>query len=63
VEAVNFRRTLHGQKLLDDIVDDRPEIRTVRTDAKKPVLGRIGVAALALPEWLIEIEAIVVVDV
>jgi enamine deaminase RidA (YjgF/YER057c/UK114 family) len=47
----------------------RPELRTVITDAKKPfwageppTSALIGVAALALPEWLIEIEAIVVVD-
>ena len=51
------------------VVDYRPELRTVITDAKKPfwagkppTSALIGVAALALPEWLIEIEAIVVVD-
>jgi enamine deaminase RidA (YjgF/YER057c/UK114 family) len=51
------------------VVNYRPEHRTVITDAKKafwagkpPTSALIGVAALALPEWLIEIEAVAVVD-
>ena|ERR1700753_25734 len=51
------------------VVNYEAEHRTVITDAKKPFwAGRpptsalIGVAALALPEWLIEIEAVAVLD-
>jgi enamine deaminase RidA (YjgF/YER057c/UK114 family) len=51
------------------VVNYRPEHRTIITDAKKPfwagkppTSALIGVAALALPEWLIEIEAVAVVD-
>lgn len=51
------------------VVNYRPELRTVITDAKKPFWARkpptsalIGVSALALPEWLIEIEAVAVLD-
>jgi enamine deaminase RidA (YjgF/YER057c/UK114 family) len=44
----------------------RDEGKAVIYDARRnpPAQGTalIGVAALALPEWLIEIEAIVVVD-
>jgi enamine deaminase RidA (YjgF/YER057c/UK114 family) len=49
------------------VVNYRPEHRTIITDAKKPfwkgqppTSALIGVAALALPEWLIEIEAVAV---
>jgi enamine deaminase RidA (YjgF/YER057c/UK114 family) len=50
------------------VVNYRPELRTVITDAKKPAgkpptSALIGVAALALPEWLIEIEAVAVLDI
>jgi enamine deaminase RidA (YjgF/YER057c/UK114 family) len=51
------------------VVNYKAQHRTVITDAKKPFwAGRpptsalIGVAALALPEWLIEIEAVAVLD-
>ena len=47
----------------------RPAQRTVVTDAKKPfwagkppTSALIGMAALALPEWLIEIESVAVLD-
>jgi enamine deaminase RidA (YjgF/YER057c/UK114 family) len=49
------------------VVNYRPEHRTIITNAKKtfwkgqpPTSALIGVAALALPEWLIEIEAVAV---
>lgn len=49
------------------VVNYRPEHRTVISDAKKPfwagkppTSALIGVSALALREWLIEIEAIAV---
>jgi enamine deaminase RidA (YjgF/YER057c/UK114 family) len=51
------------------VVNYRPEQRTVITGAKKPfwagqppTSALIGVASLALPEWLIEIEAVAVLD-
>jgi enamine deaminase RidA (YjgF/YER057c/UK114 family) len=51
------------------VVGYRPELRTLITDAKRPfwagkppTSALIGVAALALPEWLIEIEAVAVLD-
>lgn len=51
------------------VVNYRPELRTIITDAKKPfwaglppTSALIGVSALALPEWLIEIEAVAVLD-
>jgi enamine deaminase RidA (YjgF/YER057c/UK114 family) len=52
------------------VVNYRPELRTVITDAKKPfwagkppTSALIGVSALAVPEWLIEIEAVAVLDI
>jgi enamine deaminase RidA (YjgF/YER057c/UK114 family) len=51
------------------VVNYRPEHRTVITEAKKPfwngkppTSALIGVVALALPEWLIEIEAVAVLN-
>jgi enamine deaminase RidA (YjgF/YER057c/UK114 family) len=51
------------------VVRYKPEHRDIIGQAKKPFLGKrgpaasalIGVSALAMPEWLIEIEAIAVV--
>jgi enamine deaminase RidA (YjgF/YER057c/UK114 family) len=57
-------------KLTTYVVNYRPEHRTVIGQARAPFFaGRtppastlVGVTALALPEWLVEIEAIAVVD-
>ena len=51
------------------VVNYKAEHRSIITDAKKPfwegkppTSALIGVAALALPEWMIEIEAVAVID-
>jgi enamine deaminase RidA (YjgF/YER057c/UK114 family) len=52
------------------VVGYRPEHRTIIGQARAPFFANgtppastlVGVAALALPEWLIEIEAVAVVD-
>ena len=51
------------------VVNYKAEHRSIITDAKKPfwngqppTSALIGVSALALPEWLVEIEAIAVTD-
>ena len=57
-------------KITTYVVDYRPEYRTVIGAARAPFfVGRtppsstlVGVSALALPEWLVEIEAVAVVD-
>jgi len=57
-------------KLTTFVVNYRPEHRTIVgsarasffADGSPPASTLIGVAALALPEWLVEIEAIAVID-
>lgn len=57
-------------KITTYVVNYRPEHRTVIGNArarffateKRPASTLVGVAALALPEWLVEIEAVAVVD-
>jgi enamine deaminase RidA (YjgF/YER057c/UK114 family) len=57
-------------KLTTYVVDYRPEHRAVIGRARAPYFANktppastlIGVSALALPDWLVEIEAIAVVD-
>jgi enamine deaminase RidA (YjgF/YER057c/UK114 family) len=57
-------------KITTYVVNYRPELRTVISKARAPFFADgsppastlLGVAALALPEWLIEIEAVAVVD-
>ena len=57
-------------KITTYVVNYRPEHRTVIGKARAPFFaGRtppastlVGVSALALPEWLVEIEAVAVVD-
>ena len=52
------------------VVNYRPEQRTVIGKARAPFFGAgkppastlVGVAALALPEWLVETESVAVVD-
>jgi enamine deaminase RidA (YjgF/YER057c/UK114 family) len=57
-------------KITTYVVDYRPEHRAVIGKARAPFFGSgtrpastlVGVNALALPEWLVEIEAVAVVD-
>ena len=57
-------------KITTYVVNYRPEHRAVIGQARAPFFANrtppastlVGVSALALPEWLIEIEAIAVVD-
>lgn len=57
-------------KITTYVVNYKPEHRAVIGKARRPFFSNgtppastlVGVAALALPEWLIEIEAIAVVD-
>lgn len=57
-------------KITTYVVDYRPELRATIGGARAPFFaGRtppastlVGVSALAMPEWLIEIEAIAVLD-
>ena len=57
-------------KITTYVVDYKPEYRAVIGQARAPFFkGRtppastlVGVAALALPEWLVEIEAIAIAD-
>lgn len=56
-------------KLTTYVVDYRPELRPVIGEARTALFGEhrpastlVGVAALALPEFLIEVEAIAVLD-
>jgi enamine deaminase RidA (YjgF/YER057c/UK114 family) len=57
-------------KITTYVVDYRPEHRTVIGQARAPFFAGgappastlVGVSALALPEWLVEIEAVAVVD-
>jgi enamine deaminase RidA (YjgF/YER057c/UK114 family) len=57
-------------KITTYVVNYRPEHRTVIGQARAPFFAGstppastlVGVTALALPEWLVEIEAIAVVD-
>ena len=57
-------------KITTFVVDYKPDHRTIIGKARAPFFANrtlpastlVGVAALALPEWLVEIEAIAVVD-
>ena len=57
-------------KITTYVVDYKPEYRAIVgrarapffADMSPPASAQVGVAALALPEWRIEIEAIAVVD-
>jgi enamine deaminase RidA (YjgF/YER057c/UK114 family) len=57
-------------KLTTYVVDYKPELRAVIGKARAPFFGTgarpastlVGVTALALPEWLVEIEAVAIVD-
>jgi enamine deaminase RidA (YjgF/YER057c/UK114 family) len=57
-------------KITTYVVDYRPELRTVISKARAPFFASgtapastlVGVTALALPEWLIEIEAVAVLE-
>ena len=57
-------------KLTTYVVDYKPEHRAVIgaarapffADGVRPASTLVGVSALALPEWLVEIEAVAVVD-
>ena len=57
-------------KITTYVVDYRPEHRTIIGKARSPFFSAtappastlVGVSALALPEWLIEIEAIAVLN-
>ena len=57
-------------KITTYVVNYRPEHRTVIGQARAPFFAGgappastlVGVSALALPEWLVEIEAVAVVD-
>ncbi|HUC65454.1 MAG TPA: RidA family protein [Stellaceae bacterium] len=57
-------------KITTYVVNYKPEHRTVIGRARAPFFANgappastlVGVAALALPEWLVEIEAVAVVD-
>jgi len=57
-------------KITTYVVDYKPEHRAIVGQARAPFFANgtppastlVGVAALALPEWLVEIEAIAVVD-
>lgn len=60
----------HIAKITTYVVNYRPEHRAIIGQARAPFFaGRtppastlVGVSALALPEWLVEIEAVAVVD-
>lgn len=57
-------------KITTYVVNYRPEHRTIIGKARAPFFANrtppastlVGVSALALPEWLIEIEAVAVID-
>ena len=56
-------------KITTYVVNYKPEHRTLISQARAPFFAStppastlVGVAALALPEWLVEIEAVAVVD-
>lgn len=57
-------------KITTYVVNYRPEQRSVIGKARAPFFGTatppastlVGVAALALPEWLVEIEAVAIAD-
>jgi enamine deaminase RidA (YjgF/YER057c/UK114 family) len=57
-------------KITTYVVNYKPEYRTVIGKARSPFFASgtppastlVGVAALALPEWLVEIEAVAVTD-
>lgn len=57
-------------KITTYVVNYRPEYRTVIGTARAPFFAGktppsstlVGVSALALPEWLVEIEAVAVID-
>jgi enamine deaminase RidA (YjgF/YER057c/UK114 family) len=57
-------------KITTYVVDYKPEHRSIIGKARSPFFANgpppastlVGVAALAMPEWMIEIEAIAVID-
>ena len=57
-------------KITTYVVNYRPELRAVIGKARAPFFTGgappastlVGVTALALPEWLVEIEAVAIVD-
>jgi enamine deaminase RidA (YjgF/YER057c/UK114 family) len=57
-------------KITTYVVNYKPEHRTIISKARAPFFASgtppastlVGVAALALPEWLVEIEAVAVLD-
>jgi enamine deaminase RidA (YjgF/YER057c/UK114 family) len=59
-----------GVKITTYVVNYKPEHRSIIGKARAPFFANgtppastlVGVAALALPEWIVEIEAIAVVD-
>jgi enamine deaminase RidA (YjgF/YER057c/UK114 family) len=59
----------HIVKITTFVVNYRPELRSVIGKARAPFFANrpppastlVGVAALALPEWLVEIEAVAVI--
>lgn len=59
----------HVAKITTFVVDYKPELRSIIGKVRSPFFGDrpppastlVGVSALAVPEWLIEIEAIAVV--
>jgi enamine deaminase RidA (YjgF/YER057c/UK114 family) len=60
----------HVVKITTYVVNYKPEHRVVVGKARAPFFAKgtppastlVGVSALALPEWLVEIEAVAVVD-
>ncbi|MEO8650738.1 MAG: RidA family protein [Hyphomicrobiaceae bacterium] len=60
----------HVVKITTYVVNYKPELRAAIGKARTPFFGErpppastlVGVSALAAPEWMIEIEAIAVVD-
>lgn len=60
----------HIVKITTYVVDYKPEYRAVIgiarapffVDGPPPASTLVGVSALALPEWLVEIEAVAVID-
>ena len=60
----------HIVKITTYVVNHRPEHRAVIGQARAPFFAGgappastlVGVSALALPEWLVEIEAVAVID-
>ncbi len=57
-------------KITTYVVDYRPELRPIVSQARAPFFADrtppastlVGVSALAMPEWLVEIEAVAITD-